>query len=64
MIKATIMIWFELENGEPRYKDLEAHMFAWDAQDAAEFYASSYRSGQCKIFDNSTNLVIGSSGFE
>lgn len=64
MIKATIMIWFELENGEPRFKDWEEFMFPWQAQNAAKELAALYRNGSCKIFDNKTSLVIGSAGFE
>ncbi len=64
MIKATIMVWFELENGEPRFKDWEEFMFPWQAQNAAKELAALYRNGSCKIFDNKTSLVIGSAGFE
>jgi hypothetical protein len=64
MIKATIMVWFELENGEPRFKDWEEFMFPWQAQNTAKELATLYRNGSCKIFDNKTSLVIGSAGFE
>lgn len=64
MVKVTIMIWFETEAGEPRYRDLEVSMFAWDAQDSADFHAANHRNGQCKIFENSTGKVIARSGFE
>lgn len=64
MIKATIMVWFELENGEPRFKYWEEFMFPWQAQNAAKELAALYRNGSCKIFDNKTSLVIGSAGFE
>ncbi|QHR70809.1 hypothetical protein [Escherichia phage CLB_P2] len=63
MIPVTIMIWFEL-NGEPRYRDLETRLYAFDVQETAEFYASSQVKGRCKIFDNRSNLEIGSAGFE
>lgn len=64
MIKVTIMIWFELENGEPRFKDWEDNMHPGDAQYVASQLAIRYRNGSCKIFDNRTELVIGSAGFE
>ena len=64
MIRVTVMLWFELENGEPRFKDWEEFMFPWQAQPAAKDLALMYYKGMCKIFDNKTDRVIGSAGFE
>ncbi|BAQ22947.1 hypothetical protein AU156_gp155 [Edwardsiella phage PEi20] len=64
MIKVTIMVWFELENGEPRFKDWDDWMFPWQAQETAKELAALNYNGSCKIFDCKTSMVIGSAGFE
>lgn len=63
MIRVTVMVWFELEDGEPRFKTWDTHIFGDHAQMAAEQYAASSKNGSCKIFD-SMDRVIGSAGFE
>lgn len=63
MIRVTVMVWFELENGEPRFKTWDDHMHSCDAQYVATQLAIRYRNGSCKIFDN-MDRVIGSAGFE
>lgn len=63
MIRVTVMVWFELENGEPRFKTWDDYMHGGDAQYVAKRLAETYRYGQCKIFD-SMDRVIGSAGFE
>lgn len=63
MIRVTIMVWFELENGDPRFKTWDDHMHPCDAQYVATQLAIRYRNGSCKIFDT-MDRVVGTAGFE
>ncbi len=45
MIRVTVMVWFELENGEPRFKTWDDHMHSCDAQYVATQLAIRYRNG-------------------
>lgn len=63
MIRVTVMVWFELENGEPRFKTWDSHMYGNEVQIAAEDLAATHRNGMCKIFDT-MDRVVGSAGFE
>lgn len=64
MIRVTVMIWFDLENDENRFKEFETHMHGYEVQEMASAYSKMYRNGICKIFNNATEQVIARAGCE